>query len=196
MILFHDWEFLENGSTIAPISVGMVREDGESYYAVFADAPWWAVQQHSWLFKNVWPRTSLDGRGPAENGATYFKSKMEIALEVLHFIEETPDVELWGDYCSYDHVALCQLWGTMMSLPVTVPMFTSDLQTELRRARLSEEMLPARPAIMIEHNALGDARYELLCWKFVREFDAEASYVERKHLLAAAVEGWWKPKGE
>ena len=30
----YDFEFLEDGSTIEPISIGMVCEDGREYYAV------------------------------------------------------------------------------------------------------------------------------------------------------------------
>lgn len=196
MKVFHDWEFLENGVTIQPISVGMVREDGGWYYAVFADAPWWEVQQNSWLYANVWPRTSLDGLGPAPNNASYLKSRAEIALDVRGFIAGTPDVELWGDYCAYDHVALAQLWGTMMALPKGVPMFTSDLQTEIRRLGLSSAELPLRPAYMVEHNALGDARYELLVSQLLSAYEKEAVWAERARLITDATEGWWKPEVE
>lgn len=44
-----------------------------------------------------------------------------------------PKVELIGWYSAYDHVVLCQLFGTMMDLPKGFPMFTTDLKQRLDR---------------------------------------------------------------
>lgn len=53
--VFYDFEFLEDGRTIAPLSVGMVSESGDEYYAVFSDAPWDRVSRHRWLCEHVVP---------------------------------------------------------------------------------------------------------------------------------------------
>src|SRR5690606_36243012 len=64
-------------------------------------------------------------------------------------------VELWADYCAYDHVALAQLWGPMIHLPKGIPMYTNDIQTYARLAGVSHKDLPK--ATGDEHHALADA---------------------------------------
>ena len=66
-------------------------------------------------------------------------------------------MELWADYGAYDHVALCQLFGSMVDLPEGMPMFTHDLQQELARPSLADGDLPAQESGL--HNALADARH-------------------------------------
>lgn len=67
---------------------------------------------------------------------------------------ETDKHELWAYYGAYDHVALCQLWGTMMQLPDGMPMFTRELMQLWEQAGR-----PEKPAQKGEHNALQDARW-------------------------------------
>jgi 3' exoribonuclease, RNase T-like len=54
--VYYDTEFLEDGSTIGLISIGMVTDDGREYYAV-RDNPWTIRKaiQHEWLRANVVP---------------------------------------------------------------------------------------------------------------------------------------------
>lgn len=42
-------------------------------------------------------------------------------------IDPTP-MELWADYCAYDHVVLCWVFGLMIELPSYFPMYTNDLE--------------------------------------------------------------------
>ena len=55
MRVYYDCEFLDDGSSISLISIGMVAEDGREYYAVNSDAPWDRIKQHDWLVRNVLP---------------------------------------------------------------------------------------------------------------------------------------------
>jgi hypothetical protein len=72
MKIWYDTEFLEDGRTILPISIGMVREDGETLYAVNdqllrppvglsvpPDYPYARVAKHEWLMANVVPHLPL-----------------------------------------------------------------------------------------------------------------------------------------
>jgi len=45
---FYDFEFLENGSTIVPISIGIISEDFAEYYAVFSE-----IQTVEWLHRGI-----------------------------------------------------------------------------------------------------------------------------------------------
>ena len=163
MKIYMDWEFLEDGETIEPISVALVREDGREYYAVFADMPVARIMKHDWLRANVVPSLPIvrhDGirplRKPFLDGANPdVKSTSRIRDGVRRFIVDTPSVELWGWYCAYDHVCLAQLFGRMIDLPTGIPMWTNDLKQE--HLRLGEPQLPGQESGI--HNALADAHH-------------------------------------
>lgn len=171
MKIWYDWEFLEDGSTIAPISVGMVAEDGREYYAVFRDAPWKRIKKHDWLMANVVPHLPqphgdwilhmpkawlIDFHNPA------VKKRDRIADEVRAFLEASAPVELWGYYAAYDHVALAQLWGPMIDRPAAMPMFTHDLMQLIGHLGTTDAVLPSPPKDA--HNALADARWTRDAW--------------------------------
>lgn len=163
----YDTEFLEDGETIALISIGVVADDGREYYAVNRDAPWKRIKKHAWLVENVVPslpnlhgdsRLHYARRGPLgliDWHHPRMKRRDRIADEVRDFLldgESNP--ELWAYYGAYDHVVLCQLWGRMIDLPDGVPMWTNDLQQEIARLNTSP---PAQQSG--QHNALDDARW-------------------------------------
>jgi 3' exoribonuclease, RNase T-like len=174
MRVWYDTEFLEDGKTIELISIGMVREDGEEYYAV-VDQPaitMLRIQQHEWLRENVLP--SLPTKTTEDGSFTFIdpthpdvKKKRVIAQEVRDFIVGTPESEwqgqhrkraadLWAWYGAYDHVALCWLWGPMSELPPGVPMYTNDIKQEC--VRLGDPKMPVQRT-GTAHNALEDARH-------------------------------------
>jgi hypothetical protein len=161
--IYMDWEFLEDGATIAPISVALVREDSGEYYGVNADMPVKRILRHDWLRANVVPSLPFirhDGIRPfkkpiLDRGHPDVKGIDQIARDVRHFIVNTPDVELWGWYCAYDHVCLAWLFGPMSDLPTGIPMWTNDLKQE--HLRLGEPRLPEQEGGV--HNALADARH-------------------------------------
>lgn len=172
MKYFYDTEFIENGSTIELISIGIVNGHGERYYAVNSDMPVDRIKSDDWLMENVWPSLPLRGYrrsngyvGSASAGIldtqdSLVKPKWVIANEVRDFLLEWPDIELWADYAAYDHVALCQLWGRMINLPKNIPMFTHDFQQLIKGKAFDE---PQR--VGNNHNALDDALHLKACYE-------------------------------
>lgn len=153
MRYFHDWEFIEDGRTIDPISVGIAAEDGREYYAISSEfdegrASMWVVEN---VLRKLPPASELQ-RIP----------RQQIAKDIWDFIiEDNRDhVELWANYGAYDHIALCQLYGPMINLPPHVPMFTNDFQ-QLWRAK-GKPVLPPDPEDA--HDALVDARHLRYCF--------------------------------
>ncbi|GAB3115642.1 polyadenylate-specific 3'-exoribonuclease AS [Streptomyces calidiresistens] len=183
--IYYDWEFLEDGRRILPISIGMVADDGREYYAVSRGltrgvAGWWArrrIRRHSWLMEHVIPhlpqgsgdrRNHVPGRWLFDYADARVKSRARIAEEVRDFIVGCgPDVELWANYGAYDHVALAQLWGPMVALPDGVPMYTHDIQQEARRLGIRWDELPKQQGG--EHNALADARHNRAVRRWLAE---------------------------
>ncbi|MCV7208350.1 3'-5' exoribonuclease [Mycolicibacterium canariasense] len=187
----YDTEFLEDGTTIDLISIGIVCADGREYYAVNADCDFVAIRDHDWLWENVVPHlpTTVPSRFPLKGRhvtvldlkAAAVKPKWVIANEVRAFIVDhiTPigenegkpiyvseDIpELWAYYGAYDHVALSQLWGPMINHPHLMPMFTHELVQEMERVGVEADIVP-KPKDL--HNALADARWNMAVLSEIR----------------------------
>lgn len=170
MLIWYDWEFLEDGVTIEPISLGMVAEDGRELYCVNRDAAWDRVAQHPWLMANVVPHlpfSEIGRRAGLARGYCWVSAEHpdagavvpldEMRRQVAEFLDAARPVELWGYYAAYDHVRLAQLFGPMVDRPEAMPMFTHDLMQLLGAKGLTENDLPAAPGDA--HNALSDARW-------------------------------------
>lgn len=154
MKYFYDTEFLEDGTTIDLISIGIVAEDGREYHAVNAGADWARIRKHEWLMANVFPQLPFSGD---------WKPKDQIRDEVAEFLLAGSPPELWAWYSAYDHVALAQLFGTMMDLPEGVPMYTNDLRSLIDWVGITA--LPEQKAGV--HDALEDARHLKASFEYV-----------------------------
>ena len=145
-------EFAESGRAeyiIVPISIGLVREDGEELYLQWEE--WEGVQdRETWIGQHVLPL--LD--------RTSFASLDTIRTRVKQFAGVEP--EWWGYYCDYDWVLLCQLYGGMMRLPSGWPMFCHDLKQHIVTFGIEP---PEQTGV--EHHALADARWIKSAWEDV-----------------------------
>lgn len=167
--VFYDTEFLEDGETIDLLSIGLVNEEGETYYAVVSDADWSSVLGHPWLMDNVVPHLPVY-RGKSKLTPwlveelrmnelhPQVKSRATIAGEVAEFlIGNGQEPELWAYFSAYDHVALTQLWGPASRRPPGVPLRTNDL-AQLWESVGRPELPPQRGKA---HNALDDALWNV-----------------------------------
>jgi hypothetical protein len=155
MRYWYDCEFLDDGRTIDLISIGIVAEDGRELYLESADFDKGKANQ--WVRENVFPQLK---------GGEYRWPLRSIKVTLLDFfdIEDYGEPELWGYYSAYDHVAFCQIFGTMMDLPKGYPMYTRDIKQwcdALGNPRMPEQGKG-------EHNALADARWNKLAWEFLK----------------------------
>lgn len=178
--IYHDWEFLEDGSTIVPISVGMVTDTGDQYYAVFGDMPWDRVYRHQWLRDNVIPHLPLSGyrnREPVlDRLHPAVKDHRTIRDEVRGFILSHPRPQMWGWYSDFDHVALAWLFGRMVDHPKGMPLRTNDVQQEADRLMVPDTQLPVQTDVV--HDALADAWHA----KKVHEYLLDLEHGPRRHL--------------
>jgi hypothetical protein len=140
-------------------------------YAVSSEFDTAKLLRNPWLVENVWAslpkRQHPEGmrcrclHGHLDLDHPDVRPRAQIARLVTDFVQATRDVELWADYAAYDHVALCQLYGTMMQLPDGFPMWTHDFQQAWENA--------GRPALPEQtdglHNALADARHLKVQWE-------------------------------
>src|ERR1043165_9353515 len=134
MRYFYDTEFIEDGKTIDLVSIGIVADDGRSYYAISTEFN--PKKASQWVKDNVlahlperhvnFSDVSVSPRIKEESRA--WKSRQQIREDLLRFVGDDPKPEFWAYYADYDHVALCQLFGTMMDLPNGWLMYTRDIK--------------------------------------------------------------------
>ena len=136
------------------ISIGIVCEDGRTYYAISNEYNFNNADE--WVKKNVivplyLKAVSGDNRnryGANTFHKAYGKSVKQISeeikefvyLEGQHIVSETTrlkdplayiDPQFLGYYCDYDWVLLCSLFGKMIDLPKGFPMYCIDLKQHL-----------------------------------------------------------------
>ena len=155
MRYFYDTEFIEDGTTIDLVSIGVVSEDGREFYAVSTEFD--GARAGAWVRANVLPKLP----SPADKA---WRSRERLRADLLEFLSAgTGDVELWAWIAAYDHVALCQLWGAMPALPRALPRFTREL-----RQRWEDAGRPALPPPTSDaHDALADARLNRQRWDVI-----------------------------
>ena len=152
---FYDTEFIEDGTTIDLVSIGVVDETGREFYAVSTQFdPSKAI---NWVRRNVLDKLPA----PADPA---WRSLERIRADLLAFLTEPGEpIELWAWMSAYDHVALCQLWGAMTALPRALPRFTRELRQRWEDAGRP----PLPPPTADAHDALADARLNRRRWEAI-----------------------------
>lgn len=175
MRFWFDAEFIEDGKTIDLLSIGIVAEDGRTYYATNGDVD--LSKAPLWVQENVIPYLNMISvRGKYSLNV----SRQTIRDEVLAFVG-TDKPEFWAYYADYDWVTLCQLFGTMMDLPKGWPMYCRDVKQLCDD--IGNPTLPRQSAT--EHHALADALWTQNAWAFLQKH--KASTDERIKRLEVAL---------
>jgi hypothetical protein len=181
MKIMYDTEFLQlGGRQFDLISIGMVREDGQEFYAVSTEFDTVAVAREPWLMENVMTTIGheeytswITGTGqPIKDLFITDPAGMSKRLIRDRIIEFTSDIipEWWAWQGSVDHVLLYGLFGDFSTQPSGWPYSTLDINQPWQAK--------GRPALPVMetglHNALDDAR---ACWdkyRFLESYDPEA----------------------
>lgn len=157
--IFFDCEFIEDGSTIDLISIGFVKDTGETLYCVNREAR--LDRASPWVRENVLPQLPTYGHAA-------WMPKGKIKSELLAFLDwpnafRGVKLEFWTWYGSYDWVALAQLFGLMIDLPKGFPMFPMDLKQV--NIQLGSPTLPRQEGGC--HDALKDALWNKQAYEFM-----------------------------
>lgn len=145
MRIFLDTEFEEDGKTIMPISIGMVKQSGSSLYLEL-EFDEERANRNDFVRENVLPHL--------RNGERL--TKLEARDRILGFVGRPKELEFWAYYADYDWIVLCQIFGRMVDLPFFFPKFCFDLQQHyvLHAEPIGVEK-PPQPEN--QHDALADA---------------------------------------
>lgn len=149
----------------------------------------------TWLKKLIkkYGKTNISIAKEIKNFCYSDKQTIDFGGQILlgSFIpNEYPNIEFYGYYSAYDHVALCWLFGRMIDLPKGFPMYSKDLKqisdssySEAKRryynnpinegkSFISELKLhPIYPKQSNEHNALADAKWNKDLFNFLEKIE-------------------------
>jgi 3' exoribonuclease, RNase T-like len=167
MRYFLDTEFVEDAKarTIDLISIGIVSEDGRSYYAISLEFD--QSRADEWIREHVLAKLpsrpdKVVSHRRQSNGP--WKTREQIKHEILEFIGgDTP--EFWGYYADYDWVVFCWLFGRMIDLPKSFPTYCRDIKQLMDS--LGIEDVPFKPDD--EHSSLSDAEWNRKVFEWVSE---------------------------
>lgn len=153
---------------------------------------------------SVAPRFSFNYNNFKRLVLRYGKTNKDIAKEIRNFIysenrdkggqivlgsfipNEYPEVSFYADFCNYDWVVFCWLFGTMNDLPKGFPYYCNDLQ-QLKEAKwnaiisnrnkklkyqgiikhIDEHADFPKQNSVEKHHALNDARYDKELFNFI-----------------------------
>lgn len=172
MKYFLDTEFIEDGHTIDLISIGIISEDDREFYALNLDCDW--SKASDWVKENVLaslpPKPALEAPSITKQINHSWYRHYCIGEEIIKFIGDDPTPVFWGEWCSYDWVTLCQLYGPMMELPKGWPMRCCDVVQLLEdELSLSQDDWPASLETDGNHNALMGAHTVKARWEWCQK---------------------------
>jgi hypothetical protein len=135
--IFLDTEFTGLHQKTTLISLALVAESGEEFYAEFTDYD--SSQLTDWLKENVIAKLWITNNLPFEKSETgiYLKGDRIEIKEALQkwFKQFVEGVEIWADVLAYDWVLFCELFGAARNIPENIFYAPFDLATFFREKK-------------------------------------------------------------
>ena len=185
--LFWDCEFTGLHQHTTLISIGIVAEDGQKFYA--ESMSYARDQVDKWIQTNVIENLWAYKHMPTPPGIVYVHGKQSvIKLALSRWLANFGPVEMWGDTLAYDWVLFCELFGGARSLPANVFYIPFDLATKFKEYGIDPDIDRVEFAGMQEkgrkkHNALYDAMTIKACYDRLSLFAPEVSYSQSSNIV-------------
>lgn len=175
--IFLDTEFTGLHQNTTLISLAMVTETGEEFYAEFNDYD--QSQATNWININVISKLDFldlnEYKNQSENSLKIKSGKAIIKTELQNWLEQFGGIEIWADVLAYDWVLFCELFGGALNIPGNIFYIPFDLATFFRIKGIIEPVNQfnndisrfefAGADINKQHNSLEDARVEMESFK-------------------------------
>ena len=160
---FLDTEFLEDGKTIMPISLALVRETGEELYIEF-DFDERRARKVDFIRENVLPHL----QGQRRLSKLEARSAIEdfLGLPKLPAESRQKGIQIWAYFAATDWVLFYQIWGGLLNLPLGCPHICMDLMQWWIQLGCPDGVRPPKP--VKAHHALADADWNLQFHKNLR----------------------------
>ncbi len=135
MKVFFDTEFTGLHQFTTLVSIGLVAENGEEFYAEFTDYD--KAQIDSWLQENIIDKLTLQPLGkhntPIVWPANSFLGNTDrIRIELNKWLSQFDNpIQMISDCLSYDWVLFCQIWGHAFNIPSQVSPAPRDINQDI-----------------------------------------------------------------
>lgn len=180
MKVFFDTEFTGLHKETTLISIGMISEHGDFYYAEVTDFDYRQVD--SWISDNIIDNlhflnkgvyaAQIAVHGQCEMDDGYAGPKEEVAKMVRGWLESMSrkygeKLEMWSDCLAYDWVLFCDLFGHAFNIPENIYYIPFDICTLFKIKGIDpdinrEEFTGVQGN---KHNALFDAGTIKACYE-------------------------------
>lgn len=175
--VFFDTEFTGLHQATSLVSIGLITESDERFYAELTDYD--KDQIDEWLQKNVIDKLTLGDfrenelRVGKRNRYTFRGTRENVANCLNDWFDQIGKVEMWSDCLSYDWVLFNQIFGHAFSIPKNVYYIPFDLATLFKAKGIDPDISREKYAFGEclqemkdqKHNALWDARVIKACYE-------------------------------
>lgn len=177
MKYFFDTEFIEHATGIQLVSIGIVCEDGRTFYAESCSFD--ERLADDWVKKNVlnklrlqfWTKDTIAWDEKARRTTEVFGSESFIKNSILGWINAVSDdknPEFYAYYASYDWVVFARIFGRLIEKPEHFPMWVIDLKQMMWERGLTKEWKQENlPDPEGEHDALVDALWNKKLYQLI-----------------------------
>jgi len=175
--LFLDTEFTGLQQNTSLISLALIKDEENYFYAEFSD--YRRENLDPWIKENVLSANRLDDNpNNSINKLTrqiteVYGDSDFVKYQLLNWIKQYKDIEIWADHVAYDWVLLCELFGGALNLPENISYIPFDVMTLLKLKGINpdtprEKLLDIRRDV-IPHNALSDAFITRLIYQHYKD---------------------------
>lgn len=174
MKVFFDTEFTGLHKDTTLISIGLVSESGQMFYAELNDynlnqVDDWILDNviHNLVYNDVNNCKSFEGSNVLMKG-----SITDVANELELWLNQFDEVEIWSDCLAYDWVLFNHLFGHAFNIPHNVYYIPFDICTLFKLKGVDPDISReefANIESMKKHNALDDAIIIKECYKKLME---------------------------
>jgi hypothetical protein len=180
MKIFFDTEFTGLHKDTTLISIGLVAEDGKTFYAELNDYD--KSQVDEWIQKNVINNlifnsyTEIHPKGLIPYIKDYMMkgNTAQVGAALRTWLETyNEQVLIWSDCLAYDWVLFNNLFGTAFDIPKCVYYIPFDICTLFAAVGedpdVSRENFAGFTGIATKHNALHDAKVIKACFEILKK---------------------------
>lgn len=171
--IYFDTEFTGLHKDTTLVSIGMISDTGETFYAELSDYA--KLQVDDWLKCNVIDKleykdytTYFKNHDGQKLGSFIVKDNTEVVERKLRiWLSQYDKVEMWSDCLAYDWVLFCNIFGHAFKIPDNVYYIPMDLSTAFKMRGIdpdiNREKFAGLDSCEGKHNALWDAKVIKAC---------------------------------
>lgn len=169
--VFFDMEFTGLHQNTTLVSIGLISESGQTFYAELTDYDKYQVDE--WLQENVINKLNLTEQDNAAYPSAWLLkgNRVELKEALRAWFSQFDQVEMWSDCLSYDWVLFCNIFGHAFNIPKNIYYIPFDICT-LFKAKGIDPDISREDFCDIhgdqKHNALWDAQIIKECFNKIQ----------------------------